>query len=78
MKESVAAVQKSFATSKLRRGSLITMDRLGPKPVYSSRGRNVGNVCPSMASGMDHIRNPRLFKGMAFNLEERQALGNSY
>ena len=26
-------------------------------------------------SGMDYLRDPKLFKGMAFTLEERQALG---
>ena len=51
------------------------MDRLGPKPVFTATGRNVDNVCPSMVSGMEYIRNARLYKGMAFNLEERQGLG---
>ena len=35
-------------------------------------------MCPSLVSGMDFIRNPRLYKGMGFNLEERQGLGNIY
>merc|ERR1719232_1576513 len=47
------------------------MDRLGSRPVGSSHD----NVCPSTTSGMDYIRNPRLFKGMGFSLDERQALG---
>ena len=32
-------------------------------------------VCPATISGLDYIRNPRLFRGMGFTLEERQALG---
>jgi len=28
-----------------------------------------------MVTGMDYLRNPKLFKGMGFTLEERQALG---
>lgn len=33
------------------------------------------NVCPSQLRGLDFLRDPRLFKGMAFTLEERQKLG---
>ena len=32
-------------------------------------------VVPGKVSGMDYLRDPKLFKGMAFSLEERQTLG---
>ena len=30
------------------------------------------DVVPAMVNGMDYLRDPKLFKGMAFSLEERQ------
>merc|ERR1719312_836705 len=36
---------------------------------------NATAVIPSMVTGMDYLRDPKLFKGMAFSLEERQTLG---
>merc|ERR1711997_989740 len=47
------------------------MDRIGSRPV----GGTHDSVCPSTTAGMDYLRNPRLFKGMGFALDERQALG---
>ena len=32
-------------------------------------------VAPSLVNGLDYLRDPKLFKGMAFSLEERQTLG---
>jgi len=47
-------------------------DRIGQRSYHEGSG---DNVCHAMVRGMDYIRDPRLFKGMAFSLEERQALG---
>ena len=40
-----------------------------------AQGKNDDLYSPATLSGMDFIRNPRLFRGMGFTLEERQALG---
>ncbi|CAL8116756.1 unnamed protein product [Orchesella dallaii] len=47
-------------------------DKMGQRTYHEVTG---DNVCPSMIRGIDFIRDPRLNKGMAFSLEERQALG---
>jgi len=57
-----------------------SMQRQGTRPrlVVPNRAKSdcqTRVVAPSQLTGMDYLRDPKLFKGMAFTLEERQALG---
>lgn len=50
--------------------------RLGSRPMVQTRNQSgVTTVVPSQVTGMDYLREPKLFKGMAFTLDERQKLG---
>jgi len=48
---------------------------LNSVPAVSSSRPMSSDIVPSMVSGLDYLRDPKLFKGMAFSLEERQTLG---
>ena len=52
-----------------------SLDRLGSRPTGSKSSDPVSHL---LVTGMDYLRNPRLFKGMGFSLDERQALGKSF
>uniref|UniRef100_A0A0K2TKS9 Malic enzyme n=2 Tax=Lepeophtheirus salmonis TaxID=72036 RepID=A0A0K2TKS9_LEPSM len=49
----------------------LQMDRIGTRPPLNRHN----DICHGTIPGLEYIRNPKLFKGMGFTIEERQALG---
>ena len=74
MVSTTSSVPQSNGVGKLPAAQ---MDRLGARPLASSsQGADFSfSKAPNMVSGIDYLRDPKLFKGMAFSLEERQTLG---
>jgi len=72
----VAAPQSQRTTPKKQ---VTAMDRIGARPLLRRDSGIVMegklNVTPGLVTGMDYMRDPKLHKGMAFSLEERQTLG---
>ncbi|KAJ8961681.1 hypothetical protein NQ318_021280, partial [Aromia moschata] len=64
---SAIAGQKAVLTESLK---ILKVDETSRRHVVTG-----DVISPSMVMGIDHLRDPRLNKGLAFTLQERQALG---
>jgi len=56
----------------------VPMDRIGARPLVRKASTMKGDrldATPGLVTGLDYLRDPKLFKGTAFSLEERQTLG---
>jgi len=51
----------------------IPRDQLGQRPFLHDTSA-ADNICPGLMKGIDYIRDPKLNKGLAFTIQERQAL----
>jgi len=69
----VAAI--SGANPSLPSEPLVRQHVAASPQVQSSRSMSSEGLAPSLVNGLDYLRDPKLFKGMAFSLEERQTLG---
>jgi len=73
---SVASNPSTYTNGKQANGNA-ALDRIGARPFNgkSSQGGEEVGVVHSLVSGVDYLRDPKLFKGLGFSLEERQTLG---
>ncbi|XP_023327514.1 NADP-dependent malic enzyme isoform X4 [Eurytemora carolleeae] len=66
---STSSVYSNNLENKGSRSTMFSPSRRGKS------GGSVSDVVPNQVAGVDYLRDPHLFKGMAFTLEERQTLG---